>query len=130
MLDKIIRFALTEFPQIRLAIFFGSMAKGNGNRESDIDIAVAASNVILIQDKKEIIEKLAVTTMRPIDLIDLNRTSVILLRKVLKTGKVLLKKDAVLYARLIRRSWNWEADMAANWHFIMDSRRRRFINAK
>lgn len=43
-LDEIVR-ALKRFPQIEKAVLFGSRAKGNFKRGSDVDIAIMGSSI-------------------------------------------------------------------------------------
>lgn len=62
---------LSRHPEIRLAIVFGSIARGTARADSDIDLAVLASRPLLAEDKMRLIADIAAATGRPVDLVDL-----------------------------------------------------------
>lgn len=97
-----IRVALTKHPDIQLAIVFGSVARGNAHRESDIDVAVQAARPLTAQDKLHLIDDLAVATGRPVDLIDLRTAGEPLLGQILAHGTRIRGHDDD-YAELVLR---------------------------
>src|SRR4030067_2208771 len=86
---------------IRLALIFGSLAKGRARSDSDVDVAVAADRPLDIGIKMRLIEQLAVLTGRPIDLGDLLVADGLILQQVLVEGRLLFCRDHALYARLM-----------------------------
>ncbi len=70
-IDSQIRGVLSNFPQIQMALLFGSVASGSQHQNSDLDIAVTANQALTAQDKIAMIGALAESTGRPIDLVDL-----------------------------------------------------------
>lgn len=70
--DASLRKVLEKFPEITLAMLFGSVAKGKATASSDLDVAVAARHPLSAEQKMALITALADHTGRPIDLIDLN----------------------------------------------------------
>src|SRR5690606_29487977 len=108
-----------------LAIVFGSRVRGQASLESDLDLAVAAKAPLSPTQKRSLIEALALATGHPIDLIDLLSAPVPLLSSILSSGEPVKNEDPELYAKLIRRLWNWNADMAANHEALLDHRRKR-----
>lgn len=56
---------------VRLAIVFGSVASGQAEVGSDLDIAVATTRPMTAARKKALIFRLAQITGRPVDLVDL-----------------------------------------------------------
>ena len=118
--------ALRSHPQIRLAILFGSVAAGCANRDSDIDLAVAADQALDADEKMALIADLAVATGRPVDLVDLNTVGEPLLGQILKYGKRLLGSDE-RYARLLTRHLIDEADFMPYYRRVLAERRQAWI---
>lgn len=63
---------------------FGSVARGNQRSDSDLDIAVAAKQVLTAVEKIDIIAALAEQTGRPVDLIDLKVVAEPLLGQIVR----------------------------------------------
>ena len=63
--------ALAKHPEVELAIVFGSVARGEARRDSDVDVAVQLSTPLGADEKMELIADIAAVTGRPVDLIDL-----------------------------------------------------------
>lgn len=57
---------------IKLAILFGSVAKGTARPDSDIDLAIDLGCPMSLEEKMELIADIAMLTGRPVDLIDLS----------------------------------------------------------
>jgi len=100
-----LRDALAPFPEIKLVILFGSVAERKARRTSDVDVAIACSD--------------------PLDRVDLLRAPPPLIATIFSTGKLLRKDDRLLYARLIRRLWRWNADLAGNHRRLLAQRRKK-----
>lgn len=66
-----LRSVLTRFPELLLALVFGSVARGRQHFESDLDIAVSAKQALTAVQKMDIISELAAQTGRSIDLQDI-----------------------------------------------------------
>ena len=58
-------------PEIELALVFGSVARGDATRSSDIGVAVQMATLLGADDKMQLIADIAAATGRPVDLIDL-----------------------------------------------------------
>ena len=121
--------AIDAFPEIRLAILFGSAASGELTSDSDIDIALAGLSPLTAYQKIKIIGKLSLVLHRPIDLVDLNASPMPILSSILSSGQLLLNRDPELYAKFIRRLWNWNADMATNHQTLLKRRRSKAFSA-
>jgi len=115
-IETMIQAILAQHPEIRLAILFGSLATGQGHRDSDVEIKA----------KMSLMEELAECTGRPIDLIDLQTIGEPLLGQILKHGKRLLGADG-LYAELIKRHVFDEADFMPYYRRILKERRSAWI---
>ena len=125
-IENAIRAALAPHSGIRLAILFGSLAAGRGRPESDVDLAIDAGKPMEFEEKMSLIGRLAESTGRPIDLIDLRTVGEPLLGQILTHGKRLAGKDAV-YAEHIKRHLFEEADFMPYYRRILSERRSAWM---
>ncbi len=118
--------ALSLRSDIVLAILFGSLAAGTERAESDIDVAVDAGHTLSAHEKMELIAKLAETTGRTIDLVDLRVAGEPLLGQVLSHGERILGSDT-RYANLIRKHLFDKEDFLPYRERILLERRQGWI---
>jgi|SRR5690554_2969575 len=59
---------LADFPHIRVAALFGSMARGTARPDSDIDVAVQADKELRADERIALTEAIALAFNRPVDL--------------------------------------------------------------
>ncbi len=121
-----LREVLVHFPQIVLAVLFGSVASGRHRPESDLDIAVAARQVLTVDEKIALLGALAECTGRPVDLIDLSAVSEPLLGQIVRHGKRVLGSDT-LYGALISRHLFEQADFMPYRTRLLEERRMAWI---
>jgi len=126
-LERKIEGLLTRYPSVDIAFIFGSMAAGNARSDSDLDVAIATITPLPPQDRIALIEDLAMAFGRPVDLIDLNQLHGPLLHQILTQGKLLLCRDRVRYAELLRRLVYDEADYMPYYRRILEERRQAWI---
>lgn len=117
---------LARHPEIRLAILFGSRAKGHGHRDSDVDLAIDVGQVLEIKEKMALMAEISESTGCPVDLIDIRTIGEPLLGQALKYGKRLLGQDNI-YAELIKRHVFDEADFMPCYRVILKERRSAWI---
>lgn len=125
-IDTVIQATLAPRSEIRLAILFGSLASGQGQRDSDVDLAIDAGQPLTVDTKITLIEELAERTGRPIDLVDLQTVGEPLLGQILEYGRRLLGSDSA-YADLIKRHLFAEADFMPYYRRILEERRNAWI---
>jgi uncharacterized protein len=114
--DSFARFC--EERNIRLAILFGSLAKGVAREDSDIDLAVLVDNSSLpeaILERGELKRKLVRDTISflrasRVDVVLLNQASLLLRYQVARTGKVLYEKNPGDYAGFVSLSLRQHSD--------------------
>jgi predicted nucleotidyltransferase len=126
-LKEVIRNAVASQPQIRQAILFGSLAADAQQRDSDLDLAVAAGRPLTADEKFTLISDLSVAIGRPVDLVDLHTVGEPLLGQILRHGTRLLGSDSD-YAALIRRHVFDRADFSPLRDRILAERRRAWID--
>jgi len=122
----IIQNTLNQFPEIKLAIVFGSVAVNRETNSSDIDLAVLTDTPIDVKQKIKLIEALATATGRAIDLIDLKTAGQPLLGQIISNGERIKGSDSV-YARLITKNLFDQADFLPYRNRILDERREAWI---
>ncbi len=86
-------------PEIKLAILFGSCAKGTAKLESDIDLAIKLNTPLSANKKIQIIQLIAQIIGRPVDLIDLQTVGQPLLSQIIKDG-IVIKGTSEAYTEL------------------------------
>jgi len=121
-----LRAVLEAFPQIELAIVFGSIARGCERPASDIDIGVSAHRALTAAEKIALVEALAERTGRPIDLVDLRTVTEPLLEQVLRHGHRLLGSDRA-FGELISRHLFEQADFMPYRARVLAERRAAWI---
>ena len=133
--------ALEKRPEIRLGYLFGSLAERGATSaavsarkgprpDSDVDVAVAAAGPIDAAGRLALMDDIAMTTGRPVDLVDLHTAGPLILTQVLTRGTCLVKRDRELLARLIAKMWYLNADFMPLVRRMQDSRRQRFLHGR
>ncbi len=125
-IDAQLKEVFARFPQIVLALIFGSVAAGRQRTDSDLDIAIAAKPDLTAEKKIALIGALAECTGRAIDLIDLNVVSEPLLGQILRHGRRVLGSDT-LYGNLISRHLFEQADFMPYRTRLLAERRMAWI---
>ena len=120
------REVLAGFPELILALVFGSVAKGLQRIDSDLDIAVVAKQALTADEKIVIISALAEKTGRPVDLVDLKVVGEPLMGQIVQHGRRLLGSDGE-YGRLISRHLFEQADFMPYRNRILAERRAAWI---
>ncbi len=125
-IDAQLKEVLARFPQIVLALLFGSVASGRQRADSDLDIAVAAAQVLTIQERITLVSALAERTGRSVDLIDLHGVSEPLLGQIVHHGRRLLGSDT-FYGELISHHLFEQADFMPYRTRLLAERRMAWI---
>jgi len=80
---------LTAFPDAWAIYLYGSFARGDESRSSDIDLALLLPPDEKIVDSLSVISDVSTRVHREVDLVDLRRVSDVLRREVLAEGRIL-----------------------------------------
>jgi len=113
-----LRATLAELPAVRLAVLFGSAARGCETARSDVDLGV-----LLEQDDPGQLWPidLAVTAAlrRTVDLVDLHRAPPLLRLEIAREGLLIIERETGTWARFKAHAmldwWDW-APLARNFH--------------
>ncbi|MGB9150218.1 MAG: nucleotidyltransferase domain-containing protein [Burkholderiales bacterium] len=125
-LDDQLRQVFAGFPQITLALLFGSVAAGRHRADSDLDIAVSAHSPLGYDEKIALVSALAECTGRAIDLIDLSTVTEPLLGQIVLHGRRILGSDT-LFGQLINRHLLEQADFMPYRTRLLAERREAWI---
>ena len=125
-IDKPLARLLSKYPEITLAILFGSQATGKTTNDSDIDLAVLAGAPLNAGTRLRLIEEIGLKFGRPVDIIDMYHAPEPILGQVFK-GKKLLG-DNPTYAALLTRHLLNAADFLPLQQRILAERRAAWIN--
>lgn len=117
---------LKTVPGIRLAILFGSMARGTEGPDSDLDLALDLGHRLEPAEKRALIEALALATGRPVDLVDLRTAGEPILTQIIRHGQRVYGSDSD-YAALLSRYLIDHADFAPYRNRILAERRQAWI---
>lgn len=98
--EQLTRF-LTRYPNLKLAMLFGSQATGQASPGSDVDLGLLFDMPLSGSDKLGIIEAIGTEFGRPVDIVDLFYAPEPVTGQVFK-GKRLLGDDTV-YAELLTK---------------------------
>ncbi len=124
---RVLREIIARDGSIRVATLFGSAQAGALRPDSDIDVAVAASDVLSSDRRAALISAIADRFGRPVDLVDLRVATGAILREALAGGELIYCDDRAIYAELIRRLLYDQADMMPYRDRILRERRRAWI---
>ena len=107
---------------------FGSVARGQARRDSDIDIgtAVQADHRLSADEKIRLIEDIALATGHPVDLVDLSTVGVPLLGEIIRHGQRILG-NADDYAGLALRNIYLNEDFMPYVRRTLEERNRQWL---
>jgi predicted nucleotidyltransferase len=100
----------------RFAFVFGSFLTRGFGAESDVDVAADFGNVLGLDERLSLNERLDAATGRHVDLVDLWRADPIIAMQVLKHGRLLVARDrralAAFQMKAISEYLDWKIDRA------------------
>jgi predicted nucleotidyltransferase len=118
--------ALAQYPDVRLAYVFGSVASGRARPDSDVDVAVLSAAPLSVERKMRLISDIASSTGRPVDLSDLADGGEPLLGQILGHG-VRIRGDAALHAQWVTRHIFSNEDFMPYVERMLAERRQAWI---
>ena len=110
--------ALEGFPEVELAVIFGSVARGEATRESDVDVGVKSK-----RSSQELLSRLEVilgrAVQRDVQVVSLDDSPPLLRFEIARDGKVLVQRRPHAWvdfrARAMVDWWDW-APLARRIH--------------
>ncbi|MDP3091630.1 MAG: nucleotidyltransferase domain-containing protein [Nitrospira sp.] len=126
-IERQIAHVMARHTAVAIAILFGSTATGHARPDSDLDVAIATVTPLTAEARIALIEDLALTFGRPVDLIDIDQVHSPLLHRIFTQGRMILCNDRTRYAELLLRMIYEEADVMPYYRRILSDRRRAWI---
>jgi predicted nucleotidyltransferase len=97
-----LRTALAHEPAVRLALLFGSVARGTATPESDVDVAVQVSDDL---DLPALAARLSTAVGLQVDLISLRDPGVPMIEELLRDAAVIHERDYGVFATWRSHAW-------------------------
>jgi predicted nucleotidyltransferase len=117
---------LSVYPEVRIAILFGSMASATNTPESDLDLALYGERRLSSELTMNLIQQLASIAKCPIDLIDMRVVGEPILGDILTKGERILGSDTD-FALLLSRYLIDKADFYPYRERLLQERQERWI---
>jgi predicted nucleotidyltransferase len=128
--DEVLRTCGAYFagrPDVRLALVYGSAARGALQAHSDVDLAVLGGAPLGFDTMLAMRLELESTLGREVDLIDLAKVDGLIYHRAVTGGKV-VKKDAPLFAECLIRALDFNEDFLPYLRRIRNAKIARFID--
>jgi uncharacterized protein len=119
---------LADDPNLELAMVFGSAVSGKLRPDSDIDVAVYPRQPLDHRAIQTLSDQTALATGRTVDLVDLSMSNGVLLRQILRTGKLIFSKRPGILGALSERLLDWQEDFEPSLKALLDARIKRFTS--
>ncbi|MDA3948503.1 MAG: nucleotidyltransferase domain-containing protein [Spirochaeta sp.] len=118
-----------RFAAIRLAILYGSVARGTHRTDSDIDLALCTDPRITIDDDTllAVVAACEKATGREVQVRDLARAHGVFLKEALTTGKVIHQTESRVRGELIIRMLSFVEDLLPAIRNIRARKKERFL---
>lgn len=126
--DDRIRQALSSYPDLKLVVLFGSLARGSETPDSDLDVAVQSDGPLSVEQKMEMTSALALAFNRPVDLIDLHSVGQPLLSEIMAEGKRIQGSNED-WAKLVFRNIMDNEDFVPLQKRLLRERRKAWLNS-
>ena len=114
-------------PDLRVAIVFGSVASGEAEFDSDVDVAVMMARRMSGERRIALLQLIEAATGRPVDLVDLRDAGVAVMRAALNDGRVLVCRDSRDLDMLRSKMVTDAEDFLPGLERLLAERRRTWI---
>jgi len=127
-LSQAITRELSKDNDLFVAVLYGSSVTGNLRSDSDIDLAVLYNCTLSPEKRIALLERLNKSLPMPVDLVDLSTASGVILKEILCSGRVLIKKNPQAFIRLLERLVYNQEDVMPYYYSALRERAKRFAN--
>jgi predicted nucleotidyltransferase len=129
LLDRL-RERAASLPEVRLAVVFGSTARGQARKDSDVDLGLLLGPVSR-RERLHVEAELARAAGREVDFIDLDEAPPLLRFEITRDGVVILEREEGLWTHFKAKAmvdwWDW-APIARRIHTRMIQRLREKVS--
>ncbi len=126
-MEALIQSWLQRHPEVLFATLFGSFSKGRERPDSDVDVAVLTAHPLSPEERVDLAQDLATAVQREVDLVDFSQAAGSILREALTRSKILINRDPIRAAALMKRFLLDEADFGPLRERALAERRRRVL---
>jgi predicted nucleotidyltransferase len=113
-----------SLPEVRLAVLFGSLARGQARKDSDVDLGLFLEPVSR-RERLHVEAELARAAGREVDVVYLNEAPPLLRFEIARDGILLLEREEGLWTRCkVKAMLDWW-DWAPNARFLAKAAVRR-----
>jgi predicted nucleotidyltransferase len=108
---KLLDDSIKNYRQIELCFLYGSAALDRLNAQSDIDVAVASSTPLSVDDRLELSLILSQKAGREVSVLDLKKLNGLILREILTKGITIKNTNPMLKTEFLIRMLDFIEDM-------------------
>lgn len=120
--------ALRNGPPLRLAVLFGSWARGTSGANSDVDVGIVPIDPALtLREEVGLQHRLETVCSRPVDVVRLDCASSVLLGEVARDGKLLFEAHDGDFAGFRVRALGEWLEFAPAYRQVAERFRQRLI---
>ncbi|MBI5851942.1 MAG: nucleotidyltransferase domain-containing protein [Planctomycetes bacterium] len=107
-ITRTLREALAAGPELRLAVLFGSQARGDARDDSDVDVAILPADKELgLAAELDLQARLESATGKTVDLVRLDHASTLLAWLIARDGRVVFDSGGEFTAFQVRAASEW-----------------------
>ncbi len=125
-----LRLALASHPLVQIATVFGSFGSPRENSQSDVDIAIASTQTLTLDQRLELLNLIERTTGRRVDLIDLLTATGTVFKEAMTTGRILVNHNRDLMGRILIRMLSEEEDFQKRKRALAAEARERIFRVQ
>ena len=125
-IESILRNSFDRFPDVALAVLFGSAASGRMRGDSDVDIAIAGDSAFSWDRLQEARIVLCRELHREVDLVDLNVSKGLIFYQALTKGRIVVSRNRDLLLRCMREAVYFGEDVLPLMKQAYATKIRRF----
>ena len=125
-----LRLALASHPLVQIATVFGSFGSPRENPQSDVDIAIASTQPLTLDQRLELLNLIERTTGRRVDLIDLFTATGTVFKEAMTTGRILVNHNRDLMGRILIRLLSEEEDFQKRKRALAAEARERIFRVQ
>lgn len=125
-----LRLALARNPLVQIATVFGSFGSPRENSQSDVDIAIASTQTLTLDQRLELLNLIERTTGRRVDLIDLLTATGTVFKEAMTTGRILVNHNRDLMGRILIRMLSEEEDFQKRKRALAAEARERIFRVQ
>jgi len=119
--------SLSLFPDISIAVLFGSAVTNRMRADSDVDIAIAGESALSWDRIQEIRIAIGKVLRREIDIVDLQTSKGLIFYEALTKGTIVFSRNRRLMAKMMTEAVYFGEDFLPLMKRALENKARKFI---